>query len=83
MTAVEAPASKLRKLAAIQDFDAVEDLLLESKLGFNCSGICLSAECNYTSGLQHSAELGYCPKCKANTVKSALSLAYRVEDARA
>lgn len=66
---------KLVKLAAIEGYDMVEDLIDDNAMDSVVPGICMNDECDYTTGVEPDSTEGWCECCEDNTVRSCLSLA--------
>lgn len=66
---------KLQKLIVIGGFADELALISESLLDAVCPAICMNPECSYTEDLEPDQQGGWCPECKANTMKSGLILA--------
>lgn len=66
---------KLRKLAELEGFETVTELLEHACRDSISPGICMNDGCDYTSEYEPDQTEGWCEVCDTNTVKSALVLA--------
>jgi len=67
--------AKLTRLVAAEGYDSLEDLLAEAVFDSVCPGICMNADCTYTTDVEPDQDRGWCEACGTNSVKSALILA--------
>lgn len=67
--------TKLNQLTTLEGFDDPLDLLEHAATDSACPGICLRAECSYTTEVEPDCEAGWCPSCSLPSVASALILA--------
>ncbi len=65
--------TKLKKLAEIEGYSEVMDMLAEATMDSVCPGIC--ANCDYTAEVEPDQDEGYCESCGTQTIHSALILA--------
>lgn len=66
--------SKLRRLAVLEGYDNVTDLLEENALEYIVPGICMNEECEETYNYEPDQNGGYCEVCETNTVVSCVVL---------
>ena len=66
--------TKLRKLAEIEGYETVTEMMLEVMTDSICPGICTHKECDYAVEVEPDQDRGWCEECRAGTVKSALVL---------
>ena len=66
---------KLDKLAEIEGFDCVDDLLKAVAVDSVSAGICTQPNCEYTCEVEPDQDNGWCEACGAPTVQSAMILA--------
>lgn len=64
---------KLETLAEHEGFAGVDPLIRAAVLDSVCPGIC--TVCDYTTEVEPDQRAGYCERCRAGTVHSALVLA--------
>jgi len=67
--------AKLEVLAESEGFDEVDLLLEEYVTDSVAPGICRCLECDYTAIVEPDQRQGWCERCNAPTVMSALILA--------
>ena len=67
--------AKIQKLAYLEGFDTVEELLDAAVSDSVCPGICVRPSCDYTTEVEPDQRHGYCEVCGTQTVKSCLILA--------
>ncbi len=67
--------TKLKKLAAIEGYGEVMDMLAEATMDSVSPGICINPRCDYTVEVEPDQDQGYCESCGTQTVHSALILA--------
>lgn len=67
--------AKLDKLAEIEGFDDIMDMLEQYSCDSIVPGICINEDCEYTTEVEPDSRSGYCEECKTRTVKSCLVLA--------
>ena len=67
--------TKLTRLVAAEAYDSLDDLLAEAVFDSVCPGICMNADCTYTTDVEPDQDRGWCEACGTNSVKSALILA--------
>jgi hypothetical protein len=65
---------KISKLAEIEGFDSVEEMLEEVATDSCNPGICTNEGCDYTVEVEPDCDSGWCEDCEENSVKSALVL---------
>jgi hypothetical protein len=68
-------ASKLELLAEIEGYGDTMDLLDAASIDSVVPGICMEADCDYTTGVEPDCDEGWCEECQKNTVKSCMILA--------
>ena len=71
-------SKKLQKLADIEAFGDVYELLEDACLDSVCPGICCNPDvpdCDFTAEYEPDQDQGWCEACDKGTVKSALILA--------
>lgn len=66
---------KIEKLAEIEGFDSVEEMLDVNIDESVVPGICMNSGCTFTTGVEPDQDKGYCEECRTNTVKSCMVLA--------
>lgn len=66
---------KLRTLAEIEGYDAVEDMLDAAVCDAVSPAICVNDDCDYTVEMEPDQDRGWCDECGKNSVASALVLA--------
>ena len=71
----EARLKKLRTLAEIEGYDAVEDMLEAAVCDAVSPAICVNPDCDYTVEMEPDQREGWCEMCDTNTVQAALVLA--------
>ncbi len=67
--------AKLQRLAEIEGFTDVMELLEANAFDSVVPGICMNDDCDYSDGVEPDSDSGWCENCNANTVKSCLVLA--------
>jgi hypothetical protein len=63
---------KSEKLAELEGYDSVEDLIAIAMTDSVCPGICMNPLCNYTVEVEPDQREGYCEICDDNNVQSIL-----------
>lgn len=71
----QTPQEKLRKLAEIEGFETVEDMIGASVFDSVSPAICMNDGCDYAAEMEPDQERGWCEECNTNSMKSALILA--------
>lgn len=71
----EARLKKLRTLAEIEGYDAVEDMLEAAVCDAVSPAICVNDDCDYTVEMEPDQDRGWCEECRTNSVAAALVLA--------
>ena len=69
---------KLRKLAKLEGFETVTELLEHSALDCVSPAICCNPDnlaCDYSSEMEPDQDQGWCDECDKGTMQSALILA--------
>lgn len=66
---------KLKKLAEIEGYETVSDLLDAASSDSVSPAICTAEDCDYSTEMEPDQDHGYCEECGRNTVRSALILA--------
>lgn len=66
---------KLEKLAEIEGYADVMEMLEQATFDSVSPGICTRKGCDYTTEVEPDQDRGYCEVCGTQTVKSALMLA--------
>ncbi len=69
------PRGKLEKLAEIEGFTTVEDLLEAASYDGVSPAICINAGCDHTAEMEPDQDEGHCEECRTRTMQSALVLA--------
>ena len=67
--------TKLDRLVESEGYTDVLDLLSAVIADSVSPGICMNADCDYTTEVEPDQDRGYCESCGTNSVKSALVLA--------
>ena len=67
--------TKLEKLAEIEGFSDVMDMLEAATFDSIAPGICMNTGCDYSTSVEPDSDTGWCEECDTNTVKSCLMLA--------
>lgn len=65
---------KIQTLTESFGFDTPEDMVKTYICDGLCPCICMSPECDYTDELEPDQDVGWCPECKKNSMKSAFIL---------
>lgn len=71
----EARLKKLRTLAEIEGYDAVEDMIEAAVCDSVSPAICVNDDCDYTVEMEPDQDRGWCDECRTNSVAAALVLA--------
>ena len=66
---------KLRKLAEIEGFETVTELLEFACRDSVVPAICMNPKCDYSEGKEPDQEEGWCEECDQGSMKSCLILA--------
>ncbi len=66
---------KLRKLAEIEGYKTVPDMLEATACDAVSPAICVADSCDYTVEMEPDQDHGWCDECHRNTVVAALVLA--------
>ena len=66
---------KLERLAEIEGFASIEQLLEACAYDSVSPGICTRDGCDYTAEVEPDQDRGWCEECESATVESALVLA--------
>lgn len=66
---------KVQRLAELEGYSSVMDMLEDATMDSICPGICVKPGCEYTTEVEPDQSRGWCEECQANTVASALMLA--------
>jgi hypothetical protein len=66
---------KLDKLAEIEGYDSSDELLEANGIDSVVPGICMNAECEYTTEVEGDQDQGHCESCGTGTVVACLVLA--------
>ena len=67
--------NKLEKLARIEGYEDVMDLLEAASFDSVVPGICKVKGCDYSTGVEPDSDSGWCEECDKGTVVSCLVLA--------
>ena len=67
--------TKLEKLAKIEGFAEVQNLLKATSYVSVSPGICTNQGCDYTTEVEPDQRHGHCEECRTGTVQGALVLA--------
>ena len=67
--------NKLEKLACIEGYEDIMDLLEVATFDSVSPGICRNKGCNYTTEVEPDSDSGWCEECNTNSVVSCLVLA--------
>lgn len=65
---------KIDKLAEVEGFDSVEEMLEQYGDDSVVPGICMTPSCSYTDMVEPDCTDGYCDVCNKNTVQSMMIL---------
>lgn len=68
-------SNKLNRLAEIEGFGSVDEMLSEATFDSSCYGICMNSDCEYTTEVEPDQSHGWCEECGTQSVKSCLILA--------
>ena len=66
---------KLAQLSTLVGMESVHDLLKDAALNDVVPAICVGKECSYACEVAAEQREAFCPKCKKNSIASALILA--------
>ena len=67
-------ADKLKEIAAQEGYEDIMDYLEDEGMDSIITGICMTADCDYTTGVEPDQDRGWCEECEKGTVQSALVL---------
>ncbi|MFO1152058.1 MAG: hypothetical protein U1E42_00125 [Rhodospirillales bacterium] len=67
--------TKLHKLAEIEGYETVSDMLEATTCDAVSPAICVAEDCDYTVEMEPDQDQGWCDQCHRNTVVAALVLA--------
>ena len=71
----EQRTAKLKKLAEIEVFPSLDDMIAATITDSVSPAICIAEDCDYTVEMEPDQDRGWCECCSANTVQSTLILA--------
>jgi hypothetical protein len=78
LTSPPAPVTEADKLAELleqEGYDTAEEFAEAALFSGTVTGICMAAECDYTTEVEPDQDEGYCEACDTQTVMSGLTLA--------
>jgi hypothetical protein len=67
--------NKLKRLAEIEGYDSIEEMLEQSTFDSTIPAICTNADCEATYWYEPDCIGGWCEECGTNSVSSCLILA--------
>jgi hypothetical protein len=65
---------KAERLADLEGFSTVEEMLNDMMFGLGNHGICTNEGCDYCTSTEPDSTTGWCEECETNTVASGLAL---------